>query len=193
MATAKSWTSPSIEPGHERIARLNASATRKRGKVLKERHGISQFGSVVLLSVLTLICALSNTACQSKGVNTEAATGSTVTVPENVAANFSGHWKGTMLTKNHHDGTMELTLVRTGNELKASAKFYNELLFSSSPIKNLKVTGDEIYLSTNILGADVQFNGKVVGEKLGGTLEAFQRRASVDTGNWDLTRTPDKP
>ena len=160
---------------------------------MEERYGSSRTGGVLLLSVLTLMCALSNTPCRSGAVNPDAASGSTVTVPEHVAAGFSGHWKGPMQTKNHHDGTMELTLVRSGNELKASAKFYNDLLFSSSAIKNLRVTEDEIYLTTNILGADVHFNGKVAGEKLVGTLEAFQRRASVDTGNWDLTRTPNNP
>lgn len=145
-----------------------------------------------LVCLLAGLCLLSG-ACKASPSKAGAVGGSTVTVPEGVAENFGGHWKGPMRTKNKHDGTMELTLVRSGNELKASAKFYDDVRFSASPIKNLAVTGDEISFSTNILGALVHFKGKVAGEKLGGTLEAFQRRTSVDTGNWDLTLTTRTP
>ena len=146
-----------------------------------------------LLCLLVATCLLSGAGCGATSSQEGPVGGSTVTVAEGVAENFGGHWKGPMRTKGKHDGTMELTLARHGNELKASAKFYDDVRFSASPIKNLAVTGDEISFSTNILGAEVRFKGTVGGEQLGGTLEAFQRRSSVDTGNWDLTRTTRTP
>jgi hypothetical protein len=157
-----------------------------------EQDQSSRNVGAALLCLLAVACLLSGAGCGAMSKQ-DTARGSTVTVAEGVAENFGGHWKGPMRTKNKHDGTMELTLVRNGNELKASAKFYDDVRFSASPVKNLEVTGDEISFATNILGADVHFKGKVGGENMGGSLEALQRSSSVDTGNWDLTRTTRTP
>ena len=141
------------------------------------------------LSIVTLILiSLSlNVACnRAKSRNTSG--GSRVEVSETEAAKMAGFWKGTMKTKDHGEGTMELTLKREGEHIKASAKFYNDKLQFSGPIRGLEITESDIKFYTNMQGANVHFTGQVNGAKLGGTLEAVQRSKTVDTGDWDLNR-----
>ena len=114
--------------------------------------------------------------------------GSKIAVSEAEATKLAGFWKGTMKTKFEHNGTMELTLNRDGEQIKASAKFYNDKVQSASPIRGLEIKDSDIKFYTNILGANVYFTGQVNGEKLVGTLEAIQRNTTVDVGDWDLNR-----
>ena len=141
------------------------------------------------LSIIALILiSLSlNVAC-NRASSKNTGGGSRVEVSEAEAAKLAGFWKGTMKTKFKHDGTMELTLNREGEQIKASAKFYNDKVQSSSPIRGLEINESDIKFFTNILGANVYFTGQVNGERLVGTLEAVQRNTTVDTGDWDLNR-----
>ena len=141
------------------------------------------------LSIIALILiSLSlNVAC-NRASSRNTGGGSRVEVSEAEATKLAGFWKGAMWTKFKHDGTMELTLKRDGEEIKASAKFYNDKVQSASPIRGLEIKDSDIKFYTNILGANVYFTGQVTGEKLVGTLEAVQRNTTVDTGNWDLNR-----
>ena len=141
------------------------------------------------LSIVTLILiSLSlNVAC-NRAKSRSTSGGSRVEVSETEAAKMAGFWKGTMKTKDHGEGTMELTLKREGEHIKASAKFYNDKLQFSGPIRGLEITESDIKFYTNMQGANVHFTGQVNGAKLGGTLEAVQRSQTVDTGDWDLNR-----
>jgi hypothetical protein len=149
---------------------------------------------VRLLRVLliALLGASLGTACRKATPKEGNAGGSSVTVSDAEGAGLAGQWKGIMKTKNHHEGTMELSLIHEGAQLKAAARFYNDKVSSASPIKGLDVKDTMISFTTNILGANVHFTGKLNGDKLSGTLEAVQRGTTVDTGDWDLSRPAGK-
>lgn len=128
-----------------------------------------------------------NVAC-NRASSKNTGGGSRVAVSETEAAKLAGFWKGAIKTNGHGEGTMELTLNRDGEQIKASAKFYNDKLQSASPVRGLEIKDSDIKFYTNIQGANVFFTGQVNGEKLAGTLEAVQRSKTVDTGDWDLNR-----
>jgi len=139
-----------------------------------------------ILALIVISLSL-NVAC-NRASSKNTGGGARVEVSEAEATKLAGFWKGTMQTRFKHDGTMELTLKRDGEEIKASAKFYNEKVQSSSPIRGLEIKENDIKFYTNILGANVYFTGQVNGGKLAGTLEAVQRNTRVDEGQWDLDR-----
>src|SRR6186997_2776492 len=143
----------------------------------------------VRLSILAVVfISLSlNVAC-NRASSKNTGGGSRVAVSEMQAAKLAGFWKGTIRTRGHGEGTMELTLNRDGEGIKASAKFYNDKLQSASPIRGLEIKDSDIKFYTNIQGANVFFTGQANSEKLIGTLEAVQRSKTVDTGDWDLNR-----
>jgi hypothetical protein len=141
----------------------------------------------IKILALIVISLLLNVAC-NRASSKNTGGGSKVAVSENEATKLAGFWKGTMKTKFEHNGTMELTLNRDGEQIKASAKFYNDKVQSASPIRGLEINDSDIKFYTNILGANVYFTGQVNGEKLVGTLEAIQRNTTVDVGDWDLNR-----
>ena len=140
--------------------------------------------SVIALVFISLSLGVACNRASSKSTGG----GSRVAVSETEATKLAGFWKGTMKTKFEHNGTMELTLNHDGEQIKASAKFYNDKVQSASPIRGLEIKDSDIKFFTNILGANVYFTGQVNGEKLVGTLEAVQRNTTVDVGNWDLNR-----
>jgi len=139
------------------------------------------------LIALILISLSLNVAC-NRAASKNTGGGSRVAVSEMEAAKLAGFWKGTMKTKDHGEGTMELTLNHDGEQIKASAKFYNDKLQFTGPIRGLEIKDSDIKFYTNMQGANVFFTGQVNGEKLVGTLEAVQRSQTVDTGGWDLNR-----
>jgi len=139
------------------------------------------------LIALILISLSLNVAC-NRASSQNTGGGSRVAVSEMEAAKLAGFWKGTMKTKDHGEGTMELTLNHDGEQIKASAKFYNDKLQFASPIRGLEIKDGDIKFYTNMQGTNVHFTGQANGEKLGGTLEAIQRNKTMDTGEWDLNR-----
>ena len=84
---------------------------------------------------------------------------------------------------------MELTLVREATEWKAEVKFNAGGQVFSNPVRNLKVGDSDISFSTEIGGADVRFVGKLVDNKLGGSLEVSEKGQRIATGTWTLTRS----
>ncbi|MDT4896461.1 MAG: hypothetical protein QOH25_1538 [Acidobacteriota bacterium] len=84
---------------------------------------------------------------------------------------------------------MEVTLNQEGAEWKAEAKFTAQGQEFANPVRDLKVSdNNNISFTVNIGGADVRFVGKLGDDKLGGTLEAFERNAKIANGTWGLTR-----
>jgi hypothetical protein len=141
----------------------------------------------IRIIALILVSLSLNVAC-NRASSKNTGGGSRVEVSEMEAAKMAGFWKGAIRTKGHGEGTMELTLNRDGEQIKASCKFYNDKLQSASPVRALEIKDSDIKFYTNIQGANVFFTGQVNGEKLAGTLEAVQRSKTVDTGDWDLNR-----
>lgn len=83
---------------------------------------------------------------------------------------------------------MEVALNQEGAEWKAEAKFNVQDREFANPVRDLKASDSDISFTANIGGADVRFVGKLSDDKLGGTLEAFERNAKIANGTWSLTR-----
>jgi hypothetical protein len=84
---------------------------------------------------------------------------------------------------------MELTLAREGAEWKAEAKFNAGGQEFSNPVRDLKVGANDIFFSTEIGGAEARFTGKLVDNRLDGTLEVLEKGQRIATGTWSLTRS----
>ncbi|HYG82117.1 MAG TPA: hypothetical protein VD861_17085 [Pyrinomonadaceae bacterium] len=83
---------------------------------------------------------------------------------------------------------MEVALSREGAEWKGEARFNVEGREVASPLLELKIGGAEISFVAKLHGADVRFAGRLDGDKLGGSLEAFEKNSKVAGGTWSLTR-----
>jgi hypothetical protein len=105
---------------------------------------------------------------------------------------LAGTWTGEFKTT-AFSGSMELKLTRDDTKWKAEAKFKARNGESANPVQDLVIDNNDIVFRTEIAGADVHFAGKLNGEKLQGTLEAFQRDVKVATGTWNIGRNADKP
>ncbi|MDT4952994.1 MAG: hypothetical protein QOJ02_1132 [Acidobacteriota bacterium] len=88
---------------------------------------------------------------------------------------------------------MELTLNQEGTQWKANARFNIPNHEFVEPLRELLVSGNDISFVVNIGGADVRFTGKRVGDKLDGTLEAFEKGAKIAAGTWNLVRQKEAP
>jgi hypothetical protein len=143
---------------------------------------MSSLTLLLMLVVLGSACSKIKPAVANKG------TGSKVAVSETEATNLSGKWSGPMETTKF-TAQMELALAREGTQLSAEAKFAKEALKSAKPIRDLKVSGNDISFKTELGGADVHFNGHLNGDKLSGTVTAFQGTAIVATGTWNLLKS----
>ena len=137
---------------------------------------------LLMLVVLVSACSKLKPQVANKGI------GSKVAVSETEASSLSGKWSGPMETTKF-TAQMELALAREGTQLSAEVKFAKEALKSAKPIRDLKVSGNDISFKTELGGADVQFNGHLNGDKLTGTLTAFQGTAIVATGTWNLLKS----
>jgi hypothetical protein len=84
---------------------------------------------------------------------------------------------------------MELNLALEGPDWRAEAKFNAAGREFSNPVRNIKVGDRDISFSADIGGAEVRFVGKVVDNKLSGTLEASEKGQRIATGTWSLIKT----
>ena len=151
-----------------------------------KKLGKREMSSLMLLLMLAVL--LSACGRLKPQVANKSGTGSKVAVSETEASNLSGKWTGPMETTKF-TAQMELALLREGSELSAEARFAKEALKSEKPVRDLKVSGNDISFKTEIGGANVQFNGQLKGDKLSGTLTAFQGTAIVATGTWNLLKS----
>jgi hypothetical protein len=88
---------------------------------------------------------------------------------------------------------MELTLNQEAAEWKANARFSIPNHEFANPLRELLLSGNDISFVVDIGGADVRFAGKLNGDKLNGTLEAFEKGTKIAAGTWSLTRQQDAP
>ena len=142
-----------------------------------------------LLLLLMLAVLLSACGRMKSRVADKSDTKATVAVSETEAASLSGKWTGPMQTT-RFTAQMELALLHEGTQLSAQARFVRkDGLKSEKPIRDLKVSGKDISFKIELGGADVQFNGRLNGDKLGGTLTAFQGESVAGTGTWNLSKS----
>ena len=141
-----------------------------------------------LMPLLMLAVLLSACGQKSQDAN-KSVTKATVPVSETEASNLSGKWTGPLETT-RFKAQMELALLHEGTQLSAQVRIVRESgLKAEKPIRDLKVSGNDISFRTEIGGADVQFNGRLNGDKLSGTLTAFQGESVAGTGTWNLSKS----
>jgi hypothetical protein len=153
-------------------------------KKLVNNREMSSLMLLLMLAVLLSACGRTKSQVATK-VDTKA----TVQVSETEASNLSGKWTGPMQTT-RFKAQMELALLHEGTQLSAQATILREGgLKSDKPIRDLKVSGNDISFKIDLGGADVQFNGRLDGDKLGGTLTAFRGESVAGTGTWNLSKS----
>ena len=90
-------------------------------------------------------------------------------------------------------GEMELTLTHAGAEWNGGIKFKMGDQEAAQPVRDIKVNGTELSLTTTLMGAELRLKGKLDQGKLGGELEAFEKGTKVGAGVWTLSRQGDAP
>jgi len=152
-------------------------------KKLVNNREMSSLMLLLMLAVLLSACG------RMKSQVANQSTKATVPVSETEAANLSGKWTGPMQTP-RFTAQMELALLHEGTQLSAQARFVRgDGLKSDKPIRDLKVSGNDISFKIELGGANVQFNGRLNGDKLSGTLTAFQGDSVAGTGTWNLSKS----
>ncbi len=85
-------------------------------------------------------------------------------------------------------GEIELTLARVGEQWKGEAKITTAGQELLSPMREIKVSKNEIAFTTSILQAEISFSGKLTGDSFSGSIKGSQRGSSIATGTWSLAR-----
>lgn len=105
---------------------------------------------------------------------------------------LTGTWAGAMATDGGPGG-LEVTLTRDGTSWKASMKLRIEGQEIAAAVKELKVNDAEISFAADLDRSLAKFKGKFDGDKLSGTVEAFQGERRVGQGTFTLTRGGQMP
>jgi hypothetical protein len=154
--------------------------------MMKKLVNNREMSSLMLLLMLAVLLSACGRKSQDANKSVPKAT---VPVSEAEAANLSGKWTGPMETT-RFKAQMELALLHEGTQLSAQARIVRDSgLKSEKPIHDLKVSGNDISFKIELGGADVQFNGRLNGDKLSGTLTAFQGASVAGTGTWNLSKS----
>jgi len=163
-------------------------------KKLVNNREMSSLMLLLMLAVLLSACGgmksqVANNDTKATVPVSESNAKATVPISETEASKLSGKWTGPMET-NKFKAQMELALLHEGTQLSAQARFLRESgLKSEKPIRELKVSGNDISFKIELGGADVQFNGRLDGGKLSGTLTAFRGTEVAATGTWNLSKS----
>lgn len=108
------------------------------------------------------------------------------------APDFTGRWAGALAT-DEGPGGLEIALTRDGATWKASAKVRLEGEEIALAVEDLKINGADISFAALLGRTLVKFSGKAEGDKLNGTLEAFQGDRKVGQGTFTVTRGGQMP
>src|ERR1700752_1218099 len=95
------------------------------------------------LTLLLMLAVLVSACSKLKPQVANKSTGTKGEVSETEASSLSGKWTGPMETTKF-TAQMELALAREGTQLSAEAKFAKEALKSAKPVRELKVSGNDI-------------------------------------------------
>lgn len=87
---------------------------------------------------------------------------------------FGGRWAGTLTTSLSGAGGLEISLAQTDNDWKGTLKLRIGGQEVAPAIEELKIDGAQISFKAAIDRTQIKFAGKIEGDKLDGTLEAFQ-------------------
>ena len=164
-------------------------------KKLVNNREMSSLMLLLMLAVLLSACGgtksqvANNSDTKATVPVSESVAKAMVPVSDTEASKLSGKWTGPMETT-RFKAQMELALLREGTQLSAQVRVVRENgLKSERPIHDLKVSGNDISFKIELGGADVQFNGRLNGDKLGGTLTAFRGESVAGTGTWNLSKS----
>ena len=105
---------------------------------------------------------------------------------------FTGTWGGAMAT-DAGPGGLEIALARDGAGWKAIMKLRLEGQENAPPVKELKINGPEISFAADLDRNLAKFAGKLEGDKLNGTVEAFRDGVKIGSGTFSLTRGGQMP
>jgi hypothetical protein len=108
------------------------------------------------------------------------------------ATNPVGTWAGA-LTTDAGPGGLEITLTREGDAWKATTKFRLEGEEVAPAVQDLKVSPPDISFSVLVDRTVIKVAGKFEGDKLTGTLEAFEGDRKLGGGTLALTRGGQMP
>jgi hypothetical protein len=97
----------------------------------------------------------------------------------------TGTWGGAVAS-DAGPGGMEITLARNGSNWKASMKFRLEGRETTPAVENLIISGAEISFTADLDRNQLKFAGKFGGDKLSGTIEAFQGDRRIGGGTFTL-------
>ncbi|HEV2905305.1 MAG TPA: hypothetical protein VGW32_09665, partial [Pyrinomonadaceae bacterium] len=106
---------------------------------------------------------------------------------------LSGRWAGQMTTSLSGAGGLEIDLARDGEKWKVSLKLRIGGQEINPSVDSLKIDGSQISCVAVIDRTQIKFTGNVAGDKLSGTLEAFQGDRKVSDGNFVLTKNGQMP
>ena len=90
-------------------------------------------------------------------------------------------------------GALEITLAREGQEWKGSLKLRVGGQEIAPAVEALKIDGAQISFASALDRIQIKFSGKAEGDKLAGTLEAFQGDQKISDGTFTLTRGGQMP
>lgn len=109
------------------------------------------------------------------------------------APDFAGRWAGSLTTSLSGAGGLEITLAQTDKDWKGTLKLRIGGQEIAPAIEALKIDGEQISFTTAIDQTQIKFAGKIAGDKLDGTLEAFQADRKISQGSFTLTRGGQMP
>lgn len=106
---------------------------------------------------------------------------------------FAGRWAGTVTTSLSGAGGFEISLAQIDKVWKGDLKLRIGGQEIAPAIEELKIDGEQISFTASIDRTRIKFAGKIAGDKLDGTLEAFQESRKVSEGTFTLTRGGQMP
>ena len=106
---------------------------------------------------------------------------------------FSGRWAGAITTSLSGAGGLEIILTRAGATWKGSLRLRVGGQEVAPVVQAVKIDGDQISFRAAIDRTQLKVTGKAKGDKLDGTLEAFQEGRKVSDGTFTLTRGGEMP
>lgn len=109
------------------------------------------------------------------------------------APDFAGRWAGALTTSLSGAGGLEITLARTDMDWKGTLKLRIGGQEVAPAIEELKIDSEQISFTAAIDRTQIKFAGKIAGDNLDGTLEAFQADRKVSEGSFTLTRGGQMP
>ncbi len=123
--------------------------------------------SITLLPMFLIICAASFVAAQMKSDPT-------------------GTWGGAMTT-DAGPGGLEITLKRDASQWNASVKLRLEGRETAPAVRDLKISGGAINFSADLDRNRLLFTGTLGGDRLTGSVEAFEGNRKIGSGTFALT------